>query len=83
LAEIVWTRDAVGDLEKLDKPIRIRVLKRISWFAEHFEEIIPEPLSADLAGTYKFRVGDWRIVYTLQEERILILAVGHRREIYK
>ena len=83
MAEIIWTRDAVDDLGKLDKPIRKRILKRVSWFAAHFEEIIPEPLSGEFANMYKFRVGDWRIVYTLQNERILILAVGHRREIYK
>lgn len=79
MAEMAWTRAAADDLGKVDKPIR----KRISWFAARFEEIIAEPLSGEFAGTYKFRVGDWRIVYALQDERILILAVGHRREIYK
>jgi mRNA interferase RelE/StbE len=83
LAEIAWTKDAVDDLGKLDRPIRKRILTRISWFAAHFEQIIPEPLSGDFAGTYKFRVGDWRIIYRLRNERILILGVGHRREIYK
>ena len=83
MAEVAWTEDAVDDLGKLDKPIRKRILKRISWFAAHFEDIIPEPLSGEFADTYKFRVGDWRIIYTLQNERILLLAVGHRREIYK
>ncbi len=83
MAEITWTRDAVDDLGKLDRPIRKRILTRISWFAAHFNESIPEPLSGDFASTYKFRVGDWRIIYTIQDERILILAVGHRREIYK
>jgi mRNA-degrading endonuclease RelE of RelBE toxin-antitoxin system len=42
LAEVAWTRDAVDDLRKLDKPVRKRILNRISWFAAHFEEIIPE-----------------------------------------
>ena len=83
MAEIAWTKDAVDDLGKLDRPIRKRILTRISWFAAHFEQIIPEPLSGDFAGTYKFRVGDWRIIYRLRNERILILGVGHRREIYK
>jgi mRNA interferase RelE/StbE len=83
LAEVAWTRDAVDDLRKLDKPVRKRILSRISWFAAHFEEIIPEPLSGEFASTYKIRVGDWRLIYTLQDERILILAVGHRREIYR
>ena len=83
MAEIAWTTDAVDDLGKLDRPIRKRILTRISWLAAHFEEIIPEPLSGDFASTYKFRVGDWRIIYRLRNERILILALGHRREVYK
>jgi len=83
LAEIAWTTEAVDDLGKLDSPVRKRILNRVSWFATHFEEIIPEPLSGDFASTYKFRVGDWRIVYRLRDKRILILAVDHRREIYK
>jgi len=83
LAEVAWTLDAANDLKKLDKPISRRILNRISWFAAHFDEIIPEPLSGEFASTFKFRVGDWRIIYTLQDEHILILAVGHRREIYK
>ena len=83
MADIAWTTDAVDDLRKLDRPVRQRILNRLSWFAAHFEEIIPEPLSGDFTNTYKFRVGDWRIIYGLRNKRILILAVGHRREIYK
>ena len=83
MADIAWTVDAVDDLRKLDRPVRKRILNRLSWFAAHFEEIIPEPLSGDFTNTYKFRVGDWRIIYRLRNKRILILAVGHRREIYK
>jgi mRNA-degrading endonuclease RelE of RelBE toxin-antitoxin system len=40
LAEIAWTKDAVDDLGKLDRPIRKRILTRISRFNAHFEEII-------------------------------------------
>jgi mRNA-degrading endonuclease RelE of RelBE toxin-antitoxin system len=44
LAEVAWTKEAADDLRKLDRPIRKRILKRISWFAAHFDEVIPERL---------------------------------------
>lgn len=38
-------------------------------------------------GSYRFRVGDWRVIYTLKEELLLLLVlvvkVGHRRDIYR
>ncbi|MDP3298426.1 MAG: type II toxin-antitoxin system RelE/ParE family toxin [Thermodesulfovibrionia bacterium] len=69
-------------MQKLDKPIAKRILTKISWFSQHFNNITPEPLSGEMAGTFKVRVGDWRIVYTIEKDVIVIQAVGHRREIY-
>ena len=40
-------------------------------------------LTAASIGTYRFRVGDYRIVFDIINEEIVILAVGHRKEIYR
>lgn len=82
MLKVNWTDDAIEDLQKLDKPIAKRILTKISWFSQHFNNITPEPLSGEMAGTFKVRVGDWRIVYTIEKDVIVIQAVGHRREIY-
>lgn len=39
----------------------------------------------DLAGFYKLRVGDYRVIYEIlhEEQMIVIHEVGHRREIYR
>lgn len=78
------TDDAEGDLEKLDKQVAKRLYKRLKWFEENFERITPEPLSGPLADLYKFRVGDYRVLYDiLREERVLLIyRVRHRREVY-
>jgi mRNA interferase RelE/StbE len=36
-------------------------------------------------GNYRLRVGDWRVVYTLRDDVlvVLVLRVGHRREVYR
>ena len=83
MAKVEWTDDAIEDLKRLDRPIRKRILNKISWFLQHFENITPESLSADFSGSYKLRIGDWRVIYTIESELIVIQAIGHRKEIYK
>jgi len=34
-------------------------------------------------GTYRFRVGDYRVIFDVEGNEIIVLRVGHRREIYK
>ena len=76
---------AERDLARLDKPVGRRVVERLRWFADHLDELNPEPLSGALAGLLKFRVGDYRVIYeVISEERLIIVHfIGHRREVYK
>ncbi len=78
-------KSATRDLERLEKPVAKRISKRINWLAANLENARPEPLAADLAGLYKFRVGDYRVVYEIlaRENAIVIHQIGHRREIYR
>jgi len=73
-------------LGSIDKHIAQRILKKIRWLAENAEYINHAPLSAQFRGTYKLRVGDYRVVYTIERDDtdfVLIHLVGHRSEIYK
>ncbi len=83
MLSIEWTESAIEDLKKLDKPISRRVLTRITWFSSNFERVIPEPLTGEFKGTFKLRIGEWRVVYTVEGKTILIQFIGHRRNIYK
>lgn len=83
MPEIEWTKDAVADLQKIDKAIVKRILNKMLWFSHHFHNITPEPLLGDLSGTFKLRIGDWRVIYTIETDVIVVQAIGHRREIYR
>lgn len=76
---------ASRELERLDKPVARRIAERINWLAAKLDDIKPEPYKGDLAGLYKFRVGDYRVIYQiLQEEQVIVIhQVGHRSEIYQ
>lgn len=73
---------AVRALEKLDPPIRRRIQGAIALLAED-----PRPPAArKLQGRdgLRVRVGDYRIVYIVQDDVLLVVVVtlGHRREVY-
>jgi mRNA interferase RelE/StbE len=81
---IQYKSESLENLEKLDRQIQSRIIKKISWLAENFEDITPLALTANLVGAYKLRVGDYRVIYEFSEvdENIAILKIGHRSEIY-
>lgn len=74
-----------SDLDRLSKPIAQRMLKKIKWLAEHFDQVKHEPLTGNLKGLYKLRAGDYRVVYSFSNDPQLITIhfVGHRRNIYE
>jgi len=76
---------ATHELSRLDKSISRRIVERINWLAANLDAISPEALTGDLAGLYKLRVGDYRVIYEVlhQEQTMVIHAIGHRREIYR
>ena len=76
---------ATRELMRLDKPMGRRTVERIHWLAANIELIKPEALTGKLVGFYKFRVGDYRVIYEIidSERMIVIHAIGHRKEIYR
>ena len=44
-----------------------------------------DPLSGNFSGLWRYRVGDYRLICDIQDERILVLVlkIGHRREVYR
>lgn len=82
--EIVYAPSAAKALRKLDRQVARRILEAISKLAE-------EPRSAGCVqlvggeGELRIRVGDYRVVYDVIDEEVvvLILRLGHRREIYR
>ena len=81
----IITVEAQDDLERLDDETRIRVLKKLKWFADNFDQATPFPLAGTWKGFFKLRVGDWRIIYEAEEDKNLIIIhlIDHRNRIYR
>jgi mRNA interferase RelE/StbE len=83
--ESLILEEAERDFEQLAPPVAKRVNKRIKWLAENFEQIKPEPLTGEWARFFKFRVGDYRVIYKVvhEEHLIVVYRIRHRREVYR
>ncbi len=74
---------AARQIGKLDGGVRERIRVAIGRLRADPES--GKRLKGLLTGRWSCRVGDWRILYTFDRGRllILVLAVGHRREVYR
>jgi mRNA interferase RelE/StbE len=80
---LVLSEQAQRDLARLDSPFRRQVEKRMDWLAEHADDIAAKALTGDWAGFFKLRAGDYRILYQVKGETVLVLRIRHRREVYE
>ena len=88
---MAWTVEvsdfAEKQLCKLDRPVQKRL---VDWLEDRLEGCknprhFGEPLRGELAGLWRYRVGDYRIICEIQDQQLVVLAltVGHRREVYQ
>lgn len=79
---LVYTRRAIKDIQKLEPEIKKRIGKVLLRYEDdplnYSEKLIDPKL-----GTYRFRIGDYRVIFDIEGKDIVVLRVGHRRDIYK
>ena len=84
--KVEYLPQVVKTLEKMDKYTK-RII--VEWIEKNLVDcedpkVHGKPLSANRAGQWRYRVGDYRIIVKIENERlvILVIAIGHRREVY-
>ncbi|MCY7390016.1 MAG: type II toxin-antitoxin system RelE/ParE family toxin [Leptolyngbyaceae cyanobacterium CAN_BIN12] len=81
---VEFTPAGIDSLEELTPTIQERILRKVRWLSENFDDVSPQALSADLSGLFKLRVGDYRVIYSFDAETQLMTVhkAGHRRGVY-
>jgi mRNA interferase RelE/StbE len=79
---IVYKKSVSRDLKKINKAEAVRILDQIEEELLKNPESYP-PLKGKFAGLRKFRVGDYRIIYAILGNDVIILRIGHRKEVYR
>lgn len=79
--KIVFTKKARKDIEKLDVIAKKRLKKALIKFSADPKKYSIR-LSGSRDGDYRFRIGNYRVIFDMHIDEIIILRVQHRREVY-
>ena len=80
--QVEYRADIERDLRKIDKPEVKRVLATLEQKLRQDADV-GEPLKGELAGLFRLRVGDYRVIYARTKEGVLVLRIAHRKDAYR
>lgn len=81
---IEFKAEALSQLEMLNQKAQQRVLRKIRWVVENFDQLNPQALTGNLSGLFKLRIGDCRALYSFTDdtEIITIHRIAYHSEVY-
>ncbi len=82
--KVVYLDSVEDDLRKIDKAAVRKILTRIEKHLAKDPKGLGKPLKGEFRGYWRYRWGDYRIIYRIAESEILILVlrIGNRKDIY-
>ncbi len=79
---LVYTERAVKDIQRIEPNTRRRIGRTLLRYKEEPLIYSRKMINSD-HGSYRFRIGDYRVIFDLENDDIVVLRIGHRREIYR
>ncbi len=85
---VIYTKVASDDLENLDPGISKRIVRKVEYYTNQTKLLeFAKPLTGTLAGLYRYRIGDYRVVFEIDNNGAVtilsILSIKHRKDIYR
>ncbi len=81
---LVYTKTAVKSIDKLSPAVRKRLGVKLEFFMSQpnplaFAKALTKPADAQ----YRWRIGDYRVLFDVKDQKVIILLVQHRRQVYE
>ena len=84
MARYEFTPKSVKQFRKLDKQTQFKVIEKLDYFCSTSHPLdYAEPISDKDLGSYRFRIGNFRVVFDIKDDLITIQKVGDRKNIYR
>ncbi len=82
--KVEYAQGVVKDLRRLPKEVKIRALEIVEKILAA-DPFLGKPLKGPYQGLWKYRIGDYRIIYSIEKDRlvILVLRIRHRKDVYR
>lgn len=80
---VLLALEAQADYDELPATIQARVNTVIERLKNWPNVSGAKPLRGELAGHYRIRTGDWRVLFRPVTPRLLIVRIAHRRDVYE
>jgi len=81
-SKITYKASVEQDLKKLDKSWARKLLEKLEGKLGTNPDL-GEPLTGEFRGLFKYRIGDYRVIYAKTTEGILVVRIAHRKEAYR
>lgn len=82
--DIIWHEKITDDLKGISRDTARKIIGRIKDYLATSPISLGKPLKGRFAGLYRYRYGDWRVIYSIDaaSQTITILRISHRKDIY-
>jgi len=82
--KVIFAKSAAREFRRLNRAIQDRIRRKLRFYASQPNPLnFAKPVKDFRFGNWRFRIGDYRIIFDVEKDKIIILKVGHRRDIYK
>jgi mRNA interferase RelE/StbE len=82
--KLAYKKRAVKDIKAVSPELKERLKYKLEWFASQPDPLsFAEPLTKPADAQYRYRVGNYRVLFDVDHDTIIVLRVQHRREVYR
>lgn len=80
--KLLYSKSAFKDIQNLDNVVKKRIKKKIEEYSKNPFSYAKKLIDSRM-GNFRWRIGNYRIIFDIADKNIIILRIGHRKEIYK